>query len=199
MRDRQAPWGLPWLSKKQHQQVVVGSGLLRTAVELAVMVTFYGGCFFIEHPQVPLWLEGTPCPAIWRTQMLKKLAQLQCVSATSFDQCVFGACGIKPTTFLVGRMPVFREVVMVSGHGGRCHHGPGAHVGLAGRVNGRFRTAGAKIYPAGLNYIIAEAFAAFVASLKLKAHDGELSEAVSDLRQVGAAKGRNEIQPDYHY
>ena len=199
LRDRQAPWGLPWLSKKQHQQVVVGSGLLRTAVELAVMVTFYGGCFFIEHPQVPLWLEGTPCPAIWRTQMLKKLARLQCVSATCFDQCVFGACGIKPTTFLVGRMPVFREVVMVSGHGGRCHHGPGAHVGLAGRVNGRFRTAGAKIYPAGLNYIIAEAFAAFVASLKLKAHDGELSEAFSDLRQVGAAKGRNEIQPDYHY
>lgn len=96
-------------------------------------------------------------------------------------------------------MPAFREIVMSSGHGGRCPHGPGAHVGLAGRVNGRFRTAGAKVYPAGLNYIIAEAFAAFVASLQMKAHGGELSEALSELRRVGEAKGREEIQPDYHH
>lgn len=77
--------------------------------------------------------------------------------------------------------------------------GPGAHVGLAGRANGRFRTSGAKVYPAGLNYVVAEAFADFVASLHLKAHDGGLSEELNALRRVGVTKGHDEIQPDYHH
>ena len=76
--------------------------------------------------------------------------------------------------------------------------GPGADVGLAGRAGGRFRPAGAKVYPPDLNNAIAASFAAFVASLHLKVCDGVLSDEISVLRAVGEAKGQDDIQPDYH-
>lgn len=101
----------------------------------------------MEHPQVPTWMYHTPAPSIWRLPVVRALAEADAVAGISFDQCIFGACGIKPTTFLVARMPHFRILVRQTGLSGRCHHGPGAYVGLAGKKDCRFRTAGAKIYP----------------------------------------------------
>ena len=50
VRDKRTPWGLPWISKKQHDQVEVGSGLLRVALELLLLCIYVGGCGFLEHP-----------------------------------------------------------------------------------------------------------------------------------------------------
>ena len=137
-------------------QVSVGTGLLEVAMELLLLVMAHGGCGFIEHPQTATWMYGTPCPSIWRLQEMQEIAAADAVSVVSFDQCVFGAAGIKPTTLLLVRLEDFREIALQAGLRGRCPHGPGAHVGLAGKCK-------AKIYPVALNAALAEAFSWFCA------------------------------------
>lgn len=49
LRDRSNP-GLPSL-KRKHRQVVVGTGLLQTAIELMMVCIKSGGCGSLEHPR----------------------------------------------------------------------------------------------------------------------------------------------------
>ena len=92
---------------------------------------------FLDHPRTPTWLYYTPCPSIWRLLMIKELASLRAVSAIAFDQCIFDAPALKPTTCLLARLPHFRVLTLESGCGGRCPHGPGAHAGWSRQANGR--------------------------------------------------------------
>ena len=198
LRDRAHPWGLPWLSRKHHRQVQVGTGLLQVAVELIMLCVGLGGCGFIEHPQTPTWLYHTPCPSIWRLPMIKALASLSAVAAVSFDQCIFEAPALKPTTFLIARLPHFRVLVLQMGCGGRCPHGPGAHAGLSGMHNGTFRTAKAKVYPPLLNRAIAAAFHAFVHRLRPEKALHRLPDVLYQYISTEAMQDPGEVQPDYH-
>ena len=195
LRDRQSPWGL---KQKQHLQVSVGTGLLEVAMELLSLVMAHGGCGFIEHPQTATWMYGTPCPSIWRLQEMREIAAADAVSVVSFDQCVFGAAGIKPTTLLLVRLEDFREIALQAGLRGRCPHGPGAHVGLAGKCKGAFRTARAKIYPVALNAALAEAFHGFVHRLSPSNLKEGLPTELAQLHDVTGVEEPSHVQPDYH-
>ena len=194
LRDRQSPWGLKHLTRKQHLQVSVGTRLLEAAMELLSLVMVHGGCGFIEHPQTATWMYGTPCPSIWRLQEIKEMATADAVSVASFDQCVFGAAGVKPTTLMLVRMEAFREIATQMGLRGRCPHGPGAHVGLAGA----FRTARAKIYPEALNAALAEAFHSFVYRLSPENANAGLPEVFHSLHEASTFEETTHVQPDFH-
>ena len=112
LSDRPSPWGLKHLTRKQHAQVSVRTGLLEVAMELLTLVMAFGGCGFIEHPQTATWMYGTPCTSIWQLREMREIATADAVSAVSFDQCVFGAAGVKPTTLMLVRMEAFSEIVM---------------------------------------------------------------------------------------
>lgn len=198
LRDKNIPWGLPWISRRQREQVMVGTGLLQVAIELLLLCTYVGGCGFLEHPEYPRWMKGTPCPSIWTLEVMQVLASCEAVSVVSFDQCIYGAGGVKPTTLLLVRLPFFREITLQTGLHGRCHHGPGAHVSLVGREGASFRTARAKVYPAGLNIALAEAFHSYVARLNPVQCDRELPREFHDLHEVGAVEEPAVVQPDYH-
>lgn len=198
LRDRQSPWGLKHLTRKQHLQVSVGSGLLEVAMELLSLVMVHGGCGFIEHPQTATWMYGTPCPSIWRLKEIREMAAADAVSVVSFDQCVFGAAGVKPTTLMLVRMEAFREIVMQLGLSGRCPHGPGAHVGLAGKCQGAFRTARAKIYPEALNAALAHAFHCFVFRLSPESSQEGLPHEFQQLHAACTVEDAAHVQPDYH-
>ncbi|CAK9014783.1 unnamed protein product [Durusdinium trenchii] len=198
LRDKNIPWGLPWISRRQREQVMVGTGLLQVAIELLLLCTYVGGCGFLEHPEYPRWMKGTPCPSIWTLEVMQVLASCEAVNVVSFDQCIYGAGGVKPTTLLLVRLPFFREITLQTGLHGRCHHGPGAHVSLVGREGASFRTARAKVYPAGLNIALAEAFHSYVARLNPVQCDRELPREFHDLHEVGAVEEPAVVQPDYH-
>ena len=52
---------------------------------------------------------GTPWPSIWMLEMIQTFASLEAFTACSFDQCIYRACGVKPTTLLLPSLPHFRE------------------------------------------------------------------------------------------
>ena len=143
-------------------------------------------------------MKGTPCPSRWTLEVMPVLASCEAVSVVSFDQCIYGAGGVKPTTLLLVRLPFFREITLQTGLHGRCHHGPGAHVSLVGREGASFRTARAKVYPAGLNIALAEAFHSYVARLNPVQCDRELPREFHDLHEAGAVEEPAVVQPDYH-
>jgi len=127
-------------------------------VEALLCLAHTGGTGFLEHPQFPLWATHKNPASVWRSKEIRLLRTLACVGITSFDQCTLGCDAIKPTTILHVRLPELRRLLLAGGHGGRCNHGAKAHERMAGRdENGEFRTARAKIYPAGLNDVIARA------------------------------------------
>ena len=130
--------------------------------------------------------------------MMQVLASCEAVSAVSFDQCIYGAGGVKPTTLLLARLPYFREVTLQTGLRGRCHHGPGAHVSLVGREGKTFRTARAKVYPVGLNTVLAESFHAYIAKLDPTSCDSELPSIFHELHEVDVTEEPTVVQPDYH-
>ena len=100
-----------------------------------------------------------------------------CVSLVSFDQCVCGAAGRKPTTLLLVRFPTVRQRLLQLGNSGRCHHHAGAHQALIGKQeDGSFQTAKAKIYPALMNEIIGRAMHDFALGM-------EHAEVVAELPQ----------------
>ena len=81
---------------------------------------------------------------------------------------------------------------------GRCPHGPGAHVGLAGKCQGAFRTARAKIYPEALNAALAEAFHSFVYRLSPDNANAGLPEEFLSLHAASAVEEPTHVQPDFH-
>lgn len=129
--------------------------------------------------------------------MLKQMARCKAVSAISFDQCVFGAPAVKPTTFILARFQHFRILALQSGCGGRCPHGPGAHVALAGKEAGGFKTSRAKVYPPAMNQAIAAAFHVYVHRLQPVQAATTLPTQLKELN-VDEIKEISEVQPDFH-
>ena len=84
------------------------------------------------------------------------------IGITSFDQCVVGALGRKPTTILQGWV-VFngRSRVLAEKAGATIHSV--FNQALQGReADGSFKTARGKIYPHRLNQLLAEAMATHI-------------------------------------
>ena len=163
VRSHRFPWGNPGLSKREWDQVIIGTTLLRVLVDFLLLGAQLGLCGFLEHPAYPVWaMTKKPC-SIWSLQIFRHLSKLQCVSITTFDQCTLGLPAKKPTCMLLLRLPDTRRVLLSHGHQGRCHHGH-SHIQLKGRdEKGAFRTSVAKIYPPELNKALAVGILRFAA------------------------------------
>eukprot|EP00435_Cladocopium_sp_Y103_P064670 s84_g26.t1 len=132
-------------------------------VEMTVLCARIGGCAFIEHPAFPVCALPHRPSSTWSSKEMRWLKRLHCSSVVTFDQCLFGCEGRKPTTLLLVRLRGLRDRILQMGRGGRCCHPVGSHEGLQGRrADGSFRTAVAKIYPPALNAALADAVFEFV-------------------------------------
>ena len=92
---------------------------------------------------------------------------------------------------------IFRILALQSGCGGRCPHGPGAHVALAGKEAGGFKTSRAKVYPPAMNQAIAAAFHVYVHRLQPVQAATTLPTQLKELN-VDEIKEISEVQPDFH-
>ena len=194
------PHGLPALSCREWRQVLVGSRLLQFLLDQLLLLAQCGGCGFCEHPQFPVWLKSVQPASVWAHPAVRALRLLRCCGVTSFDQCVFGAPALKPTTILHLRLPEFRSAVFALGRMGRCHHGAGAHSQLKGlEEDGKtFRTARCKIYPSGLNQALADAVQAH--ATRVYAEASIAAELPADLLPFYHSDFVEtcEVQPDFH-
>ena len=201
VRTADDPTGLPYLTAREWRQVLVGTRLVQFILDILLLLAQTGGCGFCEHPQYPVWCASkAPC-SIWSFPSVLQLRQLSCVSIVSFDQCIFHAQAVKPTTVMLLRLGHFRESTLALGKCGRCAHGFKAHERLLGRDEaGRFRTARGKVYPPLLNAALGKAIGVYVE----QTFATESSSVAKDLPEVfqrfAAANfvDPSEVQPDYH-
>ena len=199
LRSFYCPFGLPALTAKQARQTFVGTRLMEFLIEMMLTLGHTGGCGFLEHPQFPVWIADLwPC-SVWSWDVMRWMTKLHSVSLVSFDQCLLGADSVKPTTLMLLRMPWVRESLLSKGRGGRCPHGKGAHSGLIGRQSPTsFHTSRAKVYPPGLNRLLADGVLQFVSTFdEDHCSLNSLPDEYKDL--IGHAfVASSTVQPDYH-
>ena len=156
LRTATHPSGLPARTATEFAQIRLGTRLVQFLFELILYGAPRGCCSFAEHPQYPIWAKDHDPVSIWSSKAARLLKSMQCTSVVSFDQCIFKSESRKPTTLLLVRMTGVRDLILSTGHAGRCCHGRSVHAPLKGKTDqGQFCTARAKIYPKGLNKAIA--------------------------------------------
>ena len=191
--------GLPGLSRRERAQIWIGDHLIRFLLRMLLAMAAQGLSGFLEHPQFPTWCADKNPPSIWSWKTVRMLKGLQCCSIVSFDQCVVGASSRKPTTLLLIRLPNIRNRLLLSGHFGRCCHGPKAHEGLIGKQsNGAFQTARAKVYPPGLNNIIGHEMFLFAKQFDSTTVARTLPEDFDVFESQQLYAEASMVQPDYH-
>ena len=171
---------------------------MRFTLEMLLLMSILGYSGFIEHPQFPTWETSRSLTSIWCLKAIRLMKRLMCVSLVSFDQCVCGAAGRKPTTLLLVRLPAIRKRLLQLGNSGRCHHAAGTHQALIGKQqDGSFQTAKAKIYPALMNEIIGKAMHDFALGMAPPSLATDLPQEL-EVYTVQQFMDRTVVQPDYH-
>ena len=154
----------------------------------------------LEHPGYPHWAAQLQPASIWRIPLMQQMLALEDVDPCPFDQCVTAQVSVKPTTLMLVRMPEIKTALLALGHGGRCHHGPGAHMTASGKDDdGKWRTAQLKVYTPQLCSVLASGIFAFAEKLV-----GASTGTISNQLDPELAHFHNqtvseftEVQPDY--
>ena len=132
--DNKFLMGLPNLSSKDRQKVLVGNLLLRHSIRII------RAC---QQNGVPWSLENPMTSRVWKVRMVK---QLKNCHFQRTDFCQWGLPWRKSTYFLLSDalQPQFR---VCSGTHNRCSQSLAPHVLLQGTQNGQFLTKIAEPYP----------------------------------------------------
>lgn len=201
LRSAEEEWGIAGLSKKQRMQVEIGTKLVQFLVSFLVAIMPLGLCGFLEHPAFPCWAWKQKPASIWANAVIRQLAKLCCFSMVTFDQCTVGAKVKKPTGLLLLRLSAVRHDLRSHGDQGRCNRPAGSHPRLQGRdCKGSFKTSWAKVYPAGLNEILATRICDFAKQLRSKCDHSSLEDYPQFFRpfQTEEFVDGHIVQKDYH-
>ena len=201
LRSANDEWGNRGLTKRQHVQVEVGSKLVQFLVTFITALVPLGLCGFIEHPAFPCWAWPKHPVSIWANSVIRLLSKLDCCTMTTFDQCTLGAKVKKPTGLLLLRLHGVRQAIRQCGHQGRCNHAPGSHPRLQGKdKEGKYRTSWAKVYPEGLNRVLADGICTFAAELRTGSDLSCLEDYPSFFWQFRTEEfvESHVVQRDYH-
>ena len=152
LRDAAHLWGLPGLSPKDHDKVLLGNKFMELTAKLARHCSMRGVGWSIENPATSF---------LWSMPLMVELQQLLGVKLFWLDMCRFGSKHKKPTAAL--------STIDLAAMALQCDKDdrPHVHEPLTGTimVDGRkiFRTRLAQVYPAQL----CEQWAAIIVALQL--------------------------------
>ena len=154
LRGWSYPWGFPSLDLKEVKQVTTGNVLFYITAIFVAWVLTHGGAT-VEHPQGRKASEGRF--TIWFSAFLRRLQQHQECSTFTFCQGYLGQVSLKPTTFLLVRLPMFPRVQRrLAVHKGPFRTLQGKKADGAG-----WETSAAKEFPPALCLAIAQSVQAF--------------------------------------
>ena len=101
IRDRQHPWGYPWLSVKMRAEATLANTLVLQTVEACAAASEAEAFYLVEHPEdLGVTALGHHPAAIWQLAEVRKLSVDTNASTFACFQCAFGAPTSKPTRFL---------------------------------------------------------------------------------------------------
>ena len=157
LRTWSFPWGLPGLDAREVRQLSVGNSLYFVAIVMATWMVASGGCATVEHPKGFGQAEGRF--TIWLSSFLKRLCNSSECSVLAFNQGFLGQVSLKPTRFLLVRLPMLPRILR------QLSTFSGPFETLSGQgENGEWRTSKAKAFPPALCRTIALAVAVFCQS-----------------------------------
>ena len=150
VRNSDALWGLPSLSLKELDDIILGNLLLGFSLLSLLCLWSTNGTGLLEHPAEP---EDAEAASIWRLPLMHLLMALKGFQRHRVAQGLYGAPSPKPTHFLTLNIPNFVSTMH------RCRLTPhlpaGATIGKDS--TGIFATAKLKEYPPGLCFGLATA------------------------------------------
>ena len=154
LRNWAHPWGLPGLDPREVRQLTTGNALFFIAVLMMVWTVCSGGCGTLEHPAGRSPAEGRF--TVWYSAFLGRLGgHCECDQFT-FNQGPLGQVSLKPTTFLLLRMPAFPRIIR------SLSTFSGPFRSLQGQENGQWATSQAKEFPPALCKAIALSLQVFL-------------------------------------
>ena len=154
LRSWTFPWCLPGMDSKELRQITVGNALYFVALIFACWLLVGGGCASIEHPKGCSPAEGRF--TIWASSFMRRICQhAECFPYT-FCQGPLGQISLKPTTFMLLRLPGFPRLQRKLS----TYSGPYQRLG-GQNEDGSWKTSRAKEFPPNLCRAIAEAVQCF--------------------------------------
>lgn len=157
LRSWSFPWCLPGLDSKELRQITVGNALFFVAIVFASWLLIGGGCASIEHPKGCLPSEGRF--TIWVSTFMRRLCLYESCFQYTFCQGPLGQVSLKPTTFMLLRLPSFPRLRR------KLATFKGPFESLGGQnSDGSWKTSRAKEFPPNLCQAIAEAVQCFSVS-----------------------------------
>ena len=151
VRSRARPFGLCCLTRKESEQVLIGTQLLGVALRLFVTALLSGATAVIEHPSEPHDIPDYA--SIWRLPMVRFLLRFRRCQLIHLLQGHYGGHSPKPTSFLVANCEGLEEALIQ----GRTTSLPKG--GCIGRdESGGWKTNKLKEYPSDLCKVLARAF-----------------------------------------
>lgn len=173
IRDKNYPWGYPWVKKKFEQELQLGNILVKFTIKVVETALGVRRVFvLVEHPEdlgtvIREEDRAVLRPAsIWQLPEIRRLVGEE-LATVAINQCCWGAAWRKPTRLLANssrikqwgpnEWPIFDEQGFYAGPLKRdC--GCQVAVSLAKKRNDEgFRTTGSSVYPPGMDEGIADA------------------------------------------
>ena len=153
VRSRARPFGLQSLTRKESEQVLIGTKLLGVALRLFATALLYGATAVIEHPSEPH--DMPEYASIWRLPLVQFFLRFPRCRLIDLFQGHFGGLSPKPTTFLTANCDELEEILIKG-----CTT-PLPKGGCIGRdATGAWKTNKLKEYPPDLCKALAIAFCA---------------------------------------
>ena len=190
VRDATHLRGLPELRLREVRQVSTGNDLLGVAIRFAVTMLISQGFFLLEHPRD----LGGEQPSIWRLAVIKLLLAFPNVRLCHVQQGLFGAQSAKPTTFLIVNPPPNADGILAKF---RTRDVVPLTVSI-GRVNGQWRTAALKAYPAALCRAIAAVVQGYLAEMEPSIAPLDAPADFEAFAELCVPPAEAQMGPDYH-
>ena len=215
LRDRNYPWGYPWIKQKFQREVLLGNTLVEFTIRVVEAVLQCSVVFWpfllVEHPEdlgaVIREEDGAKLhPAsIWQLDQLRKLVQ-KVVRTVALNQCCWGTSWRKPTRLITTSDEVasWGPTEWPSFDGEGFYVGPLAKtcdckvtMSLAKKSNDeQFRTTGTATYPHRLDQAIAEAIVSHCKRIQVRPPKVGQDGPQQDELQEGGQDEKEELQKE---
>ena len=150
VRTAKRPFGRKDLTRREHNQVDLGSGLLGVALHLVAISICCGAVAILEHPEQDE--HNSHAASIWRLPVVRMMHRFANCTSVRLLQGHYGGKTPKPTRLLFANATDELEALIVRG---RCTALP-KRTAVGRKCDGSWATTELKEYPGGLCRMLAE-------------------------------------------
>ena len=193
LRSALCPWGIfdITLTRREIQQIGVGTLLLLRGLWLCIVVGLCGGSIVLEHPGTPPQPDRA---SIWRTAVLETLlSHFKIFSCCRMEQWLFASPGVKPTNLMYANCDLEKYLRMNADY---TRVKPTCAL-IGKNHDGSYKTAAAKEYPVPLCRAISQALLANRGIFGVKNPVPSWQNLAEEFASLASSPEGGAMMPDY--